>query len=197
MPSTTPFTDLKFSEGVARGRKRSFDKLVGSDFAKYGCTVGSLVLNPEEIVTCGVISIGWPSWAFAASLRGFKVVKIVIKDQVWFQKAAAWFPDAEVSLHQSGVKTACAYTKIKMWLSDIDPPRSLGIWSSEATTVVTSRRARHVFGDDWKMTSFDVGHSPSGGATDGQWTFYMYLRGSASFTPPPQPRSDLGICPLC
>jgi hypothetical protein len=171
--------DLEVSSGVAGGRKRSFEMLVGSDYAKYGCT--------QEVITCGVISLGWPSWALAASLRGFQVVKIVIKDQTWYQKAAAWFPNAEVTLHQAGAKSSVAFTKIKIWLSDIDPPRSFGLWSSEATVIVTGRRARHVSGDDWKMNAVDVSHSPSGGVTDGQWTFYVYLKGSTSVIPPISP----------
>jgi hypothetical protein len=106
-----------------------------------------------------------------------------MKDPYWFHKTVTWFPGAEVILHQAGFKISTSFYKIKLWLSEIDPPRAFCLWSSDASVVITSRRARHIQGNDWAMRSVDMDHILSGGATDGRWGFFVYTRHPSTFEP--------------
>lgn len=118
------------------GQKRAFEKLVSADFAKYGFTSGSLKKVSHLDLSCGVICLRWPGLALAAHLRGFKVKVIIMKDPYWFHKTVTWFPGAEVILHQAGFKISTSFYKIKLWLSEIDPPRAFCLWSSDASVVI-------------------------------------------------------------
>jgi hypothetical protein len=160
------------------GRKRSSEVLLAVPFAKYGMTVGCLSINAQGVQHCGVLASGWPSWAFGAKARGWIVEVIIVKEN--HEIVQDLFPDSMVILHETGLILPELLCKINIWFSDIDPPRSLALWTSDAQFVIMSRRARHVNDPLWKMEPRKIAHLQCGGATTGEWVFYLYSRGNAT-----------------
>jgi hypothetical protein len=144
-------------------------------------TVGCLSVNAQEARHCGVLASGWPSWAFGAQARGWIIDAIILKDN--YRIIQQLFPGAVVILFEAGLTLSGPLSKINIWFSDIDPPRSLALWASDAEFVVTSRRARHVNDPSWKMEPRKISHTQCGGASDGEWVFFVYSKGTQVLFP--------------
>lgn len=124
--------------------------------------------------TCGCVVYGYPSWAFSLTLRGWSLEVIFIKENSWLDAATKWFPRIKVILLDTKLIMSEELLKINYWFCEIDPPRVLSLWLSEAKFVVTSRRARHVQGPAWRMHPISLSHVNVGGITDGRWDFFFY-----------------------
>jgi hypothetical protein len=168
---------LGFLEALSQGRKRTFEEVSVADYSKYGVTKGVMVQGTEVKPLCGIICKGWPSWAFGATLRGWNVNIIIMKESVWSKRIKIWFANALVVDPSQCANYLHCLTKIDAWFSDIDPPRCLPLWDSNASLIITARRARHVPNSKWCMEPVTTSHVSSGGVTDGTWTVYIYNNG--------------------
>lgn len=144
-------------------------------------TVGCLSVNAQEACQCGILASGWPSWAFGAKARGWIIEVIILKDN--YRIIQQLFPDSVVILFEAGLTLSGILSKINTWFSDIDPPRSLALWASDAEFVVTSRRARHVNDPSWKNgTKENFPHSMWGRFRWGMGFLHL-LKGISSLVP--------------
>jgi hypothetical protein len=166
---------------LQHGRKRSFEKLMNSNYSKYGTTTGVLTIDTSITPSCGLLCAGWPSWAFALTIRGWRVELIILKESPWLEALKVWLPDTQVLTYVSGDKRLGGYAKIRNWFCDVEPPRSLCLWNSDAELIVTCRRARHVQDSSWRMKHLYLTHVDAGGATDGSWSLNVYHKGNLSF----------------
>jgi hypothetical protein len=164
---------------VTGGRKRAFEVKTEAVYAKYGVTEGEMICQTEARPSCGVICGGWPSWALGAKFRGWDVSVIVIKNSSWAKRVKCWFPEAVVLESLVGINALPFCAKIEFWFSDYDPPRPLAVWESNASYVVTVRRARHVTNTEWRMEPLTISHLSVGGVTDGAWNLHVYHRGTS------------------
>jgi hypothetical protein len=66
-------------------------------------------------------------------------------------------------------------TEVRVWLSDIDPPRRLRLFkATTSSTVITSCRVRHIPVKGWSWQVVNLSHVDCGGAMNGQWSFFIY-----------------------
>ncbi len=164
-------------------RKRAWEALTPAYYAQYGMTTGVLLREDAGPYTCGILCWSWPAWAFGALLRGWLIAVILIKEASWKLPIQNWFPQARVILIAPGLSLSREDYKINAWFSDLDLPRSLDLWSTDAKVIVSSRRFRHVPDPRWKMTPHTFTHQGVGGVTDGCWTFFVYSRNSQPLLP--------------
>jgi hypothetical protein len=161
---------------VLANQKRSREVLMSNDFSKYGTTSGVLSTSHMDAFSCVFFCTGWPNWAWAAQTRGWHIVTIIIKDSSWDQMIRSCFPSTCVITYVLGLDLEQAFGKIKMWFSEIDPPRSLALWDSDAEIIITGRQARHVTDHSWKMCTLDFEHSRYDGIMDGKWILYFFTK---------------------
>jgi hypothetical protein len=157
---------------MSPGRKRAFETLIRAEYAKYGVTDGVLS-NQRERRSCGIIVKGWPSWCMVATTRGWDVKLIVIKYNEWEREIRVWFPMAIVVEYERINGCEASVACIEVWFSDLDPPRKLNLWTSQAHFIITSRRARTV-SKPWRFHLLPISHTACGGVTSGSWIFYIY-----------------------
>ena len=133
----------KFSEGGQH--VFSLEDVLEVPYVKYGMTVGKVIASTNQ-VTCGVVSNGWPSLAWAAHSRGWLILVILTVRNEWTERIKRIFPDVEVMSYEdeSSLNLGVRVTP-HIWLSDVEPARRLKLWGCEAIRqplVVTRRRLR-------------------------------------------------------
>jgi len=174
-------------------RKRSLETLLNADYAQYGVIHGEMHTLNGAPISCGVICIDWPSWAFGLQARGWRVKFILLKDNSWSKALEAWFPDTHI-IDKDDQKAGGTNHEVNAWFSEVDPPRKLRIWESTAYLVVSTKRVRHIPNSWWRMSPSTLHHVDCGGVSDGSWTFYIYTRTSSPvslLTPAAGPQRDL------
>jgi hypothetical protein len=115
--------------------------------------------------------------------RGWSIAIILIKEATWTIPVQNWSPQSRVVTIAPGLILSSEDYKINAWFSEIDLPRSLDLWSSDAKVIVSSKKFRHVPDTSWKMSPHQFAHLGVGGVTDGTWTFFVYSRNSHSVLP--------------
>jgi len=108
------------------GRKRAFELTVKVDYAKYGMTIGGLKEN-GEIVICGLVWSGWPSWGLAAQSMGWCIIVVITKVNRWSMFIKKCFPGALVACYESDELGGGLWPSVKVWLSNVDLPRKIGV----------------------------------------------------------------------
>jgi hypothetical protein len=81
-----------------------------SFYAQYGITSGTtnfLALTATKMLSCAILSQGWPSWYWAASARGYVIKLVILSNPSW--KA--------VILKQP------PSTTVLVWSADLEIPR--------------------------------------------------------------------------
>ncbi len=119
--------DVILNHTVLINPKRSREVLESNVYSKYGTTFGVLSTARADPVDCGFVCTGWPNWAWAAYTRGWNVALIKIKDSSWGPTIRTLFPSACVLTYALGLNPEEVFGKIKIWFSEIDPPRSLAL----------------------------------------------------------------------
>ncbi len=147
-------------------------------------------------ISCGIVCSGWPSWALAAKIRKWTVKIIIIKNSLWISEIKSLFPNVCILDYMDLESWLSLGLNIQFWLSDIDPPRKLSVFSTNAQAVVTCQRVRAFRAGEWTWQVIKLAHAECGGATDGEWNFHVYKRPDAealaSLSPLP-PRDLSGI----
>ena len=147
-------------------------------YAKYGVTDGVLRIGVEQKVG-GFVCKGWPSWPMAAQARGWIIGVIVVKDNTWRGNIGGWFPKSRIIDYDDWDNESSRGISVDVWFSDIDPPRKLNLWVSNANYIITLRRARRC-PSNWSPSTESLSHADCGGVTTGEWTIYIYRRGGAA-----------------
>jgi hypothetical protein len=147
-------------------------------YAKYGVTDGVLRIGVEQKVG-GFVCKGWPSWAMAAQARGWIIGVIVVKDNTWRGNIGGWFPKSRIIDYDDWDNESSRGISVDVWFIDIDPPRKLNLWVSNANYIITLRRARRC-PSNWSPSTESLSHADCGGVTTGEWTIYIYRRGGAA-----------------
>lgn len=98
--------------------------MLQTNYSKYGIVRGILKETPEGI-TCGFVSRGWPGWAIAAKARNQAILVIVLREKSWFQLLSSLFPNTLVVDYEASESWLTSGLEVKIWFSDIDPPRKL------------------------------------------------------------------------
>jgi hypothetical protein len=140
----------------------------------YGITVGKLEVVPGPPLSCGVIIVGWPTWCFGLHLRGWGLRFIIHKGSHWLTYLSTWFPTATI-VDMREVETTVIFNTVNHWFSDVEPPRKLGLWHTNAKSITSLRRIHHLPASNWKMEQYKVTHLSIGGVTDGSWMLYHYV----------------------
>jgi hypothetical protein len=109
----------------------------------------------------------------AATTRGWDVKLIIVKENEWDKEVRTWFPRAKVVEYDDVKFTDIIAANAEVWFSDLDPPRKLNLWITQARFIITSRRARTV-PEPWKFQMMSLSHVECGGITTGVWEFYIY-----------------------
>jgi hypothetical protein len=167
--------------------------MVAADYSKCVVTEGRLVTEPFAI-SCGIVCSGWPSWAIAAKVWNWSIKVIIIKNNLWSSEIKSLFPNVmflDCMEFEAGLSLGLS---VQFWLSDIDPPRKLSVFCSDAVTgLVTCRRVGDFRAGEWIWQVIKLSHAECGGTTDGVWNFHVYKRsGTAALdTPLPLPPRDL------
>jgi len=168
---------------VVKGLKRSYEEVRESDVSLFGEISGVLHLDLTRRIDCGMVCGGWPTFAFAAVARGWNIKFICLKNNEWSAYFPLWFRTSIIIDIDAFANPAIIQQGVTIWFSDIDPPRCLSLWDSDATMIVSLRRARHIRSSNWAMTPLHLNHVSCGGVTDGSWTVSVYhKKDSASFT---------------
>jgi len=157
-----------------KGIKPSHEDIVKADYTKYGLITGKLTTSYS--LNCSVILEGWLGWLLAATLHGWQVKVIVLKDTRWLKQIECSWPCAVVLEYEECYKWWTLGLEIEVQLSDVDPPRKLSLFEcTYCNTVITCQRARlNPKGWDWEM--WEGVHTICGGATNGGWRFHFYRR---------------------
>jgi len=181
IPTPTTFNDAHpLPNKVVSGLKRSFEAVLASEVSLFGETSGVLQIQHGCEVDCGVICSGWPTFVFGAVARGWNVQFICLKNNEWSDLINNWFPNSTVLIVDDNFNPSIVQQGVSIWFSDIDPPRILQVWNSDALVIITQRRARHIQGREWCMRPITIMHAQCGGVTDGKWVLNLYYK--ASFT---------------
>jgi len=162
--------------GVPEGRKRSFEGVLKSDYAKYGMLFGCKAPCGGR-VKCGMMCCGWPSGAIMVHRLGWIIEMILTKNGAWNMELEKWVPGAP--LWDSGKVTASMIQErdLDIWICDAEPPRSLKLMEGcKVPIIVSTRRLWHSRMEDYSYQSVKVKHSECGGVTDGTWVFHVYRR---------------------
>jgi hypothetical protein len=62
--------------------KRTYEQVFQTNYSKYGIVCGVLEETPH-VITCGLVSQGWPGWAIAAKTKNWVILVIVLKEKAW------------------------------------------------------------------------------------------------------------------
>jgi hypothetical protein len=137
-----------------------------------------VVKNIEGVTRCGVMCDGWPTWAIGAHRRGYQLVVILMRSENWLNRVKSLFPGVQVVLATTGEawKDWAVSYEVDCWLSDLEPPRSLGLFVRyPAAAIVTRRRVRYNVINTHFYQYFPISHADCGGVTDGVWDVHVYL----------------------
>jgi hypothetical protein len=156
--------------------KRCLEEGIPAPYAAYGMVTGQLSTSLDLAPSCGIISSGWPSWAISANFRGWNVKVIIHKQSMWSHRLVLWFPNAMVLDVNDVPDHLIQSLGLGHWFCDVNPPRKLGLWYSDAHIISCLRRARHVPISNWMMTRHELSHGDIGGLADGKWSLYHYMR---------------------
>jgi hypothetical protein len=167
------------SAQVMRVHKRDltevFETVVQRDYSKYGVTVGR-VTNVEGAVACGYVCAGWPSWALAAELRGWRIIVIVIRDSPWESRIRGLFPGALIAKGEDVQSLGCK-VQLGVWFCDVEPLRGMRIFGDDPHSQVmifSLRRFRQPCPGSHAYQRVVLSHSDCGGVTNGMWTIHIY-----------------------
>lgn len=181
-PSLSTANCIETSE---RRRKRAYETLMETHYAQYGVTNGVLKSTGGQR-SCGFLCKGWPSWMIAAQARGWFIMILIIKENLWLKEIKDWFPETQVMTYNNQTTLCALGLGVDIWFCDTDPPRKLNLWGSEAMYIVSERRVRHMPAG-WETTSHTLRHSDCGGVTTGCWRLHVYRRpGAPSLDQPMQ-----------
>lgn len=126
----------------SKERKRAQEELRFDCYSKYGTTVGRITGETGVQVKMGFVGACWPSWAIGARQWGCLVLLIIIKDSLWMNLLGDLFPDAKILLYHKDMELPVKEkAQVSCWMCDIDPPRKLDLWNSNATVIITMRKA--------------------------------------------------------
>jgi hypothetical protein len=124
---------------VESGRKWTFESTVKVDYAKYGMTVGGLQKN-REVVICGLVCCAWPSWGLAAQSIGWCLSVVITKENRWTPFIKKQFPEALVVWYNSDELGGASWSSVRVWFSDVDLPRKIGIDGLRPRPTIVNRR---------------------------------------------------------
>jgi hypothetical protein len=165
---------------LGRINKRSYETMQDAKFAKYGMAVGVIErIEGMGQMRCGLVISEWPSWVFAIRERGWEAAVVITKTKAWHPLIRKTCPGVEVVLYDQCEDRLGAAANIQVWVSDIDPPRRLRLFESEAVrAVLTTRKVRRgvSLGEMWEHRALKVSHAGSGGMTDGSWVLHAYCQ---------------------
>ncbi len=131
---------------MARVNKSSHEVMEEAMYSKYGLATGRISAGENrDMLWCGIISAGWPTWAIAAKEKGWRVGLVITKENEWSKHIRRLFPDTPVVNYEECENRLATATRIQVWLSDVDPPRRLRVFEGpEVRAVITMRRARGI-----------------------------------------------------
>jgi hypothetical protein len=66
------------------------------------------------------------------------------RNNPWSDFIRIWFPNSTILIVDDNLSPSIVQQGMLVWFSDIDPPRSLQLWDSDALVILSQRRARHV-----------------------------------------------------
>ncbi len=108
---------------VARVNKRSHEVMEEAMYSKYGLATGRISAGENrDMLWCGIISAGWPTWAIAAKEKGWRVGLVITKENEWSKHIRRLFPDTPVVNYKECENRLATATRMQVWLSDVDPP---------------------------------------------------------------------------
>jgi hypothetical protein len=116
--------------------------MVTADYSRYGVLEGAMISDPFGI-SCGIVCSGWPSWAIAAKNPDLGFIKIIIiKNNLWKSEIKSVFPDVCILEYTDFECWMSLSLDVQFWLTDIDPPRKLSIFGTNADAIVACQRVR-------------------------------------------------------
>jgi hypothetical protein len=108
-----------------------------------------------------------------AVTRGWTIKLVIVKENEWESEIRAWFPSARVIDLTEASMAVNSAMRVDVWFADMDPPRKLNLWVTQARFIVTMRRARNA-PSSWKYQPITLSHIECGGITSGTWNTYIY-----------------------
>jgi len=151
----------------------------------------------SQALRCGIISKGWPTWGLAACKRNLEVKIMLVSSDAWYNQVRSLFPDTRVV--DLNMKDICEQlvcdTPANLWLSDVEPPRRLGLFTRfSSAIVITRRRVRYDVTLTHGYHFRRLAHANCGGVTDSSWDLHIYLPRGISMGEPIAQRAGRDLC---